>query len=747
MRNQRGGAVSHDRVGFIAAAFVAALGSALASASEPHDAQPISTRELVEVRDLSGIAVSPNGEYSVVRMETPDIDANQVHLAWYWVPLAKRGRGRPDVARKIADAGEPTLQENGVIDTQTPLWSEDSKWIYYRALQDQEMQVWRTRWSDGRSEQLTHDAANVKGIHPNELHERLFYWVGADRQEIIEAEREQYDNGVLNEGSLLPGFPVARSYPIFGRLSMYRLHRNSTGPSRYSHTGLLADRPDRLMVLSLSSGAARPATEAETADYEALLRQHAPGPWGGWSRSLSSDGRRVAMVGESQIDRKSQVASKNRVDGEGQVDGESEDVGLRWAPTSNPSAAVACRHPACAAHVDGPKLLGWLDDTNVVFSNKNLTGQGLYVWDVAANRVRRFAFTEGLYAGDRFDKDVCAIAHKERVRQEIPREEILCIASGAATAPRLEAISPRTGKARILFDPNPNLKAKRLGIAERLLVKNEYGDEMAAFLILPRGRAAGERVPLGITSYSCDGFLRGGSGDDVPEHLLATAGIAAVCLNDNAEAERVERPGDYWANNESSSLAFRRAIVELLDLRGLIDPNRVGITGLSYAATATLHAISRTDQFAVAEITSQGYEDPIDAWFMGVPPAHSPFLEPEYYKSVSPALNADKIHTPLLMLLSDTEYLQMLELYSTLRDLHKPVEMTVFADEYHIKGQPRHRLAVYDQSVAWLRFWLKGEEDPAAAPRDRNQRWENLCAAQARENPARRLYCVRPAVQ
>jgi hypothetical protein len=62
------------------------------------------------------------------------------------------------------------------------------------------------------------------------------------------------------------------------------------------------------------------------------------------------------------------------------------------------------------------------------------------------------------------------------------------------------------------------------------------------------------------------------------------------------------------------------------------------------------------------------------------------------------------------MQLSDTEYLQMMQLYANLRDLGRPVEMIVYPDEYHIKSQPRHRLAVYDTSVAWLRFWLQDDK-------------------------------------
>jgi dipeptidyl aminopeptidase/acylaminoacyl peptidase len=698
----------------VLAAAVLAAASSTGAAS-----QPLTPRELVELRDLSGLAVAPNGEHAVVRIDSPDIETNRVHLAWYLVALkghrdssepGRAGGVQQSDVRDIADAGDPNFGENGIVDGETPSWSADSQWIYYRALHNQEMQVWRTHCSDGRTEQLTHDAANIKSILLDEGQGRLFYWVGADRQAIIEAEQQEYDRGVLIDGTVIPGFPVARSYPIFGRMSMYRLHRHATGPFRYSHDGLLSEQPDQLRVLTLSSGVARPASEVELAAYQALVRQRTPGFFGGFARLTSPDGKRVAAV-----------------------DGETEGSRLNWTPAEGGSAATLCRVPECVSHDDSLKVIGWLDAQSMVFTNQDLSGQALYVWDVAADRVRRFAFSPGLLAGDRYGKETCALG----------RGETVCITSSAGVPPRLEAISVRTGKARLLYDSNPNLTAPRLGIAERLRVKNEYGDEMAAFLILPRQRPAGVRLPLVITSYACDGFVRGGSGDDISEHLLAAAGIAAVCINDNSSSSRVVRPGDRWANSESSSLAFRQAVVQVLDRRGLIDPHRVGVTGLSYGATTTLNAIMHTDQFAVAEITSQGYEDPIAAWLQGAPPKPSPLLDPAYFQRVSPALNADKIHTPLLMLLGDTEYVQMLQLYTNLRDLNKPVEMRVYPEEYHIKGQPRHRLSVYEQSSAWLRFWLLGKEDPDETERERYAGWERLCDAQVLNNPGRTSSCVR----
>jgi hypothetical protein len=56
--------------------------------------------------------------------------------------------------------------------------------------------------------------------------------------------------------------------------------------------------------------------------------------------------------------------------------------------------------------------------------------------------------------------------------------------------------------------------------------------------------------------------------------------------------------------------------------------------------------------------------------------------------------------------------------------------MYVFADEYHVKWHPAHRLAIYERAIDWFDFWLNGREDPAPAKREQYSRWRALAARQ-----------------
>jgi hypothetical protein len=59
--------------------------------------------------------------------------------------------------------------------------------------------------------------------------------------------------------------------------------------------------------------------------------------------------------------------------------------------------------------------------------------------------------------------------------------------------------------------------------------------------------------------------------------------------------------------------------------------------------------------------------------------------------------------------------------------------MFVMPGEHHYKWQPAHRLAMYDRSLDWFNFWLKGQEPSDPARRADVSRWEAL--AKERRTP------------
>ena len=115
------------------------------------------------------------------------------------------------------------------------------------------------------------------------------------------------------------------------------------------------------------------------------------------------------------------------------------------------------------------------------------------------------------------------------------------------------------------------------------------------------------------------------------------------------------------------------------------------------------------------------------------PPLTKP--DPDLWRPYSVAMNAGKLNRPLLMQLSDDEYIHSLEGFTALREYGQPVEMHVFPGEHHIKWQPAHRRAAYLRNLDWFAYWLKGERDPDPAKQDQYARWDAMRSNMAPARP------------
>jgi len=386
---------------------------------------------------------------------------------------------------------------------------------------------------------------------------------------------------------------------------------------------------------------------------------------------------------------------------------------------------------ACPAVCRAVGGLWWSGPDVLLFMTAGSPANGgrtaLYRWNLTADRapVRVLDTADALFG--------CALV----------RRSLIC-ARETATRPRtIVSIDPATRAMTTLFDANPDFAARRFGKVQRLSFTRggatTYGD-----LVLPPDRRPGERVPLVVVQYTSRGFLRGGTGDDVPIHLLAARGFAVLSF---------QRPGLLPAAARAHSLdalqriniahwAERRMIVATLEAgvdaaiaTGAVDPGAIGITGLSDGSVTVQFALLHSRRFKAAAIATccddpgmamstagLSYRDAALAWGYAPPgPADAAFWQP-----YSLARNAARMRTPLLIQVPDAEYRLALESYSALQLHGGPVEMYVFPDEYHVKSHPAHRLAIYNRYVAWFDFWLRGRKSSDPAEREEMERWQGL---------------------
>jgi dipeptidyl aminopeptidase/acylaminoacyl peptidase len=177
-------------------------------------------------------------------------------------------------------------------------------------------------------------------------------------------------------------------------------------------------------------------------------------------------------------------------------------------------------------------------------------------------------------------------------------------------------------------------------------------------------------------------------------------------------------------------------VLKMLDEMGIIQPDKRGLSGLSFGAEITAYTISHSNLFQAAAASQGGSRDPnfydlaetawqkrLTEWGLGGRPQGKAAA---YWQELSASLNAERINASLLIQISDSELLTSQMLYNSLKELNKPVEMIVFADEMHVKNQPKHRYEIYQRNLDWFSFWLQDKEDSDPAKRAQYARWRSM---------------------
>jgi hypothetical protein len=308
---------------------------------------------------------------------------------------------------------------------------------------------------------------------------------------------------------------------------------------------------------------------------------------------------------------------------------------------------------------------------------------------------------------------------------------------GMNTPPRILAVDPRTARQSLLMDLNPQFRKLALARVEEITWKDAHGIEVKGGLYWPLDYVAGKKYPLVIQTHgwSPDRFwIDGPYTTAFAAQALSSKGFFVAQVPDpdwHIEATPKEAP---------RAMAAYESAIGYLDRRGLIDRNRVGITGFSatywyvtYTLTHSKHHFAAAD---LADGVDYGYFQYMV--FSNVLPELAGAFEqmyggPPYGKSMSrwlkqsPAFLMDKIETPLrIQTLYPISLLSDWHSYTGLVQLSKPVEMIYIPEGTHILEKPWERITSQQGNVDWFCFWIKGEEDPDARKAEQYQRWREL---------------------
>ncbi|WP_255490648.1 Atxe2 family lasso peptide isopeptidase [Novosphingobium sp. TCA1] len=297
--------------------------------------------------------------------------------------------------------------------------------------------------------------------------------------------------------------------------------------------------------------------------------------------------------------------------------------------------------------------------------------------------------------------------------------ELVCAHEGSTSPRSIVAISLRDGTRRSVFEPNPEFALLALGTVKRLEWTNSFGISTFGDLVLPPNRKDNQRLPLVVVQYDSRGFLRGGTADEYPIQVLATHGFAVLSFNRppwyastlavNGQEAYMRANTKGWMDRRSNLSSLDTIIRKLVD-EGVVDPDRVAITGQSDGASTATYALASSTLFSAAILSTCcesdsmlafGGEGLANFYVRGGYPA-SRYSGQAFWRegTLEGATTARPV--PLLIQASSAEFRLGLTTYSELRSRGWPVEMFVYPDEGHVKIHPAHRYAIYRRNVEWL---------------------------------------------
>ncbi len=343
----------------------------------------------------------------------------------------------------------------------------------------------------------------------------------------------------------------------------------------------------------------------------------------------------------------------------------------------------------------------------------------------------RHVLTAAVYQTDKpkyhFFDEIAALRHT-RLSEKLPGYEV---ALQSATRDEnkfiVAAYNDRTPGSRYLYDAqantldklgdiNPALPEADMAVVKPIQYTSRDGLVIQGYLTLPVGKPA-QGLPCVVNPHGGP-WVRDGWGFNPEAQFLANRGYCVLQMNYRGSTGYGRK---FWeASFGQWGLSMQDDItdgVHWLVEQGIADPDRVGIYGGSYGGYATLAGIVSTPDLYAAAVDYVGVSNLL-TFLSTIPPYWKPMLtkmhsmvgnpetDRERLEATSPALNADRIRTPLFIAqgahdprVNKNESDQMV---AALRARGVEVEYMVKDNEGHGFHNDENKFEFYERMEAFL---------------------------------------------
>lgn len=284
----------------------------------------------------------------------------------------------------------------------------------------------------------------------------------------------------------------------------------------------------------------------------------------------------------------------------------------------------------------------------------------------------------------------------------------------------------RSKKDRLTADPLASrLDQVQMSDSEQWTYTDTDGTVIDGYITYPPEFDPSAKYPLIVYYYGGTAPTQKGISNPYTPQLFASRGYVVYTLNPSGTTgygqEFSARHVNAWGRRTAKDIID--ATQELCRTHSFIDKDKIGCLGASYGGFMTQYLQTQTPMFAAA-VSHAGISNVTSYWgegwwghsYNGVAAADSyPWNNPELFTRQGSLFNADKIHTPLLLLhgTSDTNVPvgESIQLFNALRILDRPVEFIGVDGEDHFISNYAKRRLWHSSIMAWFDLWLKDKPE------------------------------------